>query len=301
MEEESLQRRAAFIASARPYVDALSRSAGGRPHVVELLDERGGRLYAVEVPLPSRPPVAAPHERAPAATHEVPVVDVDGRPRGALTLRVGRPSALLRDILHCAAIGIQSELLRARLLGGAAGAWAFDDGTRVPRLREDIVQAHAAARIRLDTASLLAAKGREDTSVLVALAEASFEQFRRRAALWLLLGVSARAGPVAVDIVAMVRDLIDLLGTEAGVRGTTLDLRSCEPCLVVDHRRGLGRALFRFLIDALAVAGAGGAVAIDVTPLGAGSAQIGATCVPRALPPAVLTLRVVACEVRNAR
>jgi hypothetical protein len=173
-------------------------------------------------------------------------------------------SARLREILVCAARGIEAELLRAQLEEDVRRVLASASGSALGRLRDDILQSYASARVRIETASRRApVRGIDATLSLIADAQRAIDRFGRQAALWRELA-SAEVGvphPVAVD--ALARDLVELLETEARTRRVELRESSFDAVLIRADRRSLAREVFTAILDAFDAAGAGGAVQVS--------------------------------------
>jgi transcriptional regulator of acetoin/glycerol metabolism len=296
-----LESRETLIRAARPYMTALSRAAGAERHAAMLGDESGivldlvGDEETVHGPEPFPGPGALLAEEVsgangigtPLAGEEyvelvgpehfiggfhvftcqgVPFRGPDGSAVGVISTSVRRveASARLREILVCAARGIEAELLRARLEDDVRKVLATASDSALARLRDDILQSLASARVRLDAAARRAPRrGLEATLGVVADAQRAIDRFGRQAALWRDLA-SAEVGadqPIALD--ALARDLVELLATEARTRGIELRAGPLDAAVVRADPRSLARALFTAMLDAFEAAGAGGVVHVS--------------------------------------
>jgi hypothetical protein len=170
-------------------------------------------------------------------------------------------SRRLREILICAASGIEAELVRAQLEEDVRRVVSTGTGSALARLREDVLQSYATARVRLDTAARAApARGLETTLQVISDAQRAIDRFARQAAVWRELASSEVGVPRPVAVDALARDLVDLLRTEARMRRVHVEAGALEPAsLRVDPRR-FAREVFTALIEAFDAAGPGGSV-----------------------------------------
>ncbi|MFT3766804.1 MAG: hypothetical protein QM820_15005 [Minicystis sp.] len=316
--ERLLDRRRAFAAAARPYMDAIAQAAGPERFTTVLADadailldaavdarsarEPGGT--AVPGSLLSEASIGANGVGSPLAEggyleiagsehfvqgfesftcQGLPVRGADRRIAGVLTVATRFPAAArrLREILVCAAHGIEAELSRRRLeedvrrLADHGDA----DAALVERLRQDIVQSQAAARIRVEAAAISLARSRaERAAEMIRLAEASIDGFRRQTDLWHCLAAADEGAPGPVALDRLVNDLLLLLHTEAAVSGIAVEPAAIEPVIVRADARRLARHLFRVLLRAFDAARGGGAVRVEVQRRG--GAEIVITSIP---------------------
>lgn len=297
----------AVLSAAHPFLRALSAAAGGERHAAMLSDAQAvvlaveGDEASVYGPERVPGPGALLSEELCGANglgtalaeggyvelvgpehfiqgfhlfscQGIPFRTPEGEVAGALSTSVRRPEASvrLREILVCAAHGIEAELLRGRLEEDLArvAAAAPDDARPLERLRQDVVQVQATARLKLHSAARAVARHRqEEDQRLVQQAEQALNTFRRRAALWRLLATEARAPACSMDLLLCVRALEDLLQTELAVRQVSLRVEG-ESVLTLAEPPALYRLLFRRLMRALDQAGAGGTVRACVWPQG---------------------------------
>jgi transcriptional regulator of acetoin/glycerol metabolism len=302
--ERLVARHAALMTAARPYLHALSQAAGAYPHAAVLGDARAIVLDAVgdEQTLHGPDPVPGPGSLLDEGTtgvnglgtplvedkyveivgpehfiegyqfftcQGIPVRDGAGQVVGALSTLVRRPeiSLRLRDMLLCAARGIEAELLRASLEHRLAALLADPDPAHqvLERLYLDLIQKHASARMRLELASQQLGVGLSLSAAdVLKLALRALEGYRREAASWRALASPALGGPpvpVALDEAA--RDLAMLLEGEAANHGARLVLHEIEPVMARADPGALRLSLLRAFVAALAQ-GRDGAVLIDV-------------------------------------
>lgn len=296
--ERLLQRQQAMLRAAHPFLRALSAAAGGDRHAAMLSDSQAvvlevlGDEASVHGPERVPGPGALLSEAAcganglgtplaeggyvelvgpehfiqgfhPFTCQGIPLRAPDGQVAGVISTSVRRPdaSARLREILLCAAHGIEAELLRERLerdLQRALEA-APDEASPLERLRQDVMQAQATARVRLLSAARVVARSARRELRLVHEAAQAIDTFRRRAELWRMLASEEQQPPRRVDLQESLRELADLLETELRVRQAHLEVEG-EPASLLAEPHQLYRQLFRGLMQALEHAGEGGSV-----------------------------------------
>jgi transcriptional regulator of acetoin/glycerol metabolism len=310
-----LDSRATLVGAARPYMAALSRAAGGDRHAAMLGDASGivldivGDEETVHGPEPFPGPGALLAEEVsgangigtPLAGQEyvelvgpehfiggfhiftcqgVPFRGPDGSVVGVISTSVRRveASARLREILVCAARGIEAELLRAQLEDDVRKVLATASDSALVRLRDDILQSFASARVRIDAASRRApTHALEATLGIIAEAQGAIDRFGRQAALWRDLA-SAEVGVArAIAVDGLARDLVELLATEARTRGIELRAGPLDAVVVRADPRSLSRELFTAMLDAFDAAGPGGVVQVSTLEgrrIGASSVRV---------------------------
>lgn len=320
--ERLLQRESWLIEAARPYLRLLSRAAGADRHAAMLGDADSvvldtlGDEHTIHGPEPYPAAGALLDESAAGSNgigtplaegayaelvgpehfiegfhlficQGVPVRDAAGRPVGVVGISVRRPEAAvrLRALLVCAANGVEAELVRRRLeedVRRVVQSGALDEPL-VEKLRQDIVQSQAAARLRAEAAARGIARNQiEEGMRLLDIAERSIASFRRQAALWRELSASG-AGPEAdVALHHLTVATTELMRTEAATRNIDLSIEAPEPSFVRADTRAVARALFRVLLHAFDLAGGGGAVRVRSLRAAPGVAQI---CVHATPPP----------------
>lgn len=317
--ERLLDRRRALVEAARPFLAALSRAAGTERHAAMLGDEHAvvldivGDEETVHGPEPFPGPGALLAEEVsgangigtPLAASEyvelvgpehfiggfhvftcqgVPFRAPDASVAGVISTSVRRveASARLREILVCAARGLEAEMMRSQLEEGVRRVLASGTDAALARLRDDILQSYAAARVRIAAAARRTPQ-REPGATVAVIADAhrAIDRFARQAALWRELASSEVGVPQPVAAHELVRDLVELLATEARTRRVELDHGPLEPASVRADVRALARALFSALLDALDAAGPGGSVRASTAGSGLGT---GPTLVVRGEP-----------------
>lgn len=304
--DKLLEERRDFVGAARPFMAALSRAAGRDRHAAMLGDTRGVVLDVVGDEASVHGPEAVPgpgsllaEETAgangigtPLAEHGyaelmgpehfiggfhpftcqgAPIRDPDGRTAGVISTSVRRADASqrLREILVCAANGIEAELLRRRLEVDVQRVLASGSDVALAKLRDDVVQSYAAARVRLDAAARHApARTAEYTLALVSEAQTAIDRFRERAALWRDLASDDIGIPRAFQLERRVADIVQLLATEAATRRVEIVAERLEEARVLADVRASSRAIFGAIVAALTVTRGGGAVkvAVEVLP-----------------------------------
>lgn len=317
-----LDRRSDFIAAARPYMEALSRAAGDDRHAAMLGDDSGFVLDVVgdeesvhgatAVPGPGAllseqvagangigsplaegtyvELVAAEHFIAgfhPFTCQGIPIFDPDARVAGTISTSVRKPSAgqRIREILVCAAHGIEAELIRLQLeedVRRVLSSGGLDEAL-MEKLRQDVVQSQTAARLKVEVAARDLSTNRLDLAMrLLGLAERSIAAFRRQGALWHELASFAVTAPRSVELNQLVSGLVELLATEAATGEIEVTLGEVEPITVEADAQDLARRLFRALLTAFDQARGGGAVRVDVRRLVGSSAEVRLTPFPPA-------------------
>lgn len=299
-----LERHQRLIQAARPYMRALSQAAGAERHAAMLGDARAVVLDVVGDPRsvdgPERVPgpgallaeevsgangIGTPLAEAayvelvgaehfiegfhPFTCQGVPVRDPDGAVAGVVSVSMRRTEAArrLREILICAVHGIEAELIRERLgedLRRVVAAGTIDEGL-LEKLRQDIVQSQATARLEVQLAARDFARDRLQYAMrLLSLAHASIASFERQSALWRDLVSMEQGAHRSIELDLLVRDLAALLRTEAATGRIALELGEIEPVRVDIDPRGASRELFRDFLRGFDVARGGGSVRVSV-------------------------------------
>jgi transcriptional regulator of acetoin/glycerol metabolism len=294
---------APLLAAAEPYLRALSQASGAHSHAAVLGDTRAVVLAAVgdehamatgEYPGPGvlmdeasagvngvgTPLVEGKYVEIVGPEHfiegfcettcqGIPLRDGTGAVVATLATSVRRRevSLRLREMLVCAAHGIEAELLHASLEARLARVLADPSPSHevLERLHLDLTQKQASARMRVELASQQLGRGQTVSATdVLQLAQRALEGYRRQATFWRLLASPEGARsprPVALD--EAVRDLAILLEGEAASLECELLLREIEPATVVADPVAVRSALFRAFLAAIARA-RGGAVLVDV-------------------------------------
>jgi transcriptional regulator of acetoin/glycerol metabolism len=188
---------------------------------------------------------------------------------GVLSISVRRPDAgqRLKEILLCASGGIEAELLIANLEKHIRRVLTSnpDDYQPLEELRQDIIQGHQAARLKLEISSRMVAVNRLDYAMkLLQQAEKSIQIFRHRATIWRNLA-SLEIGPIQpLSITDSLLDLVDLLATEATIRKVEILTYWTDKILVSADIRSLLRKLLRCFLNSFERAGKGGTIKVIV-------------------------------------
>ncbi|MDC3979775.1 hypothetical protein KEG57_04640 [Polyangium jinanense] len=198
----------------------------------------------------------------------IPVRDGAGAMAGVLSISVRKHEAghRLREIMLCAAHGIEMELLAARLEEELKQALVVGGQLEeaLERLLGDILQAQAGVRLRLAfAAEQLSFDRLTHARDLLALVTTILERFRLHAALWRELARDEPAASRPVPLDALVHDLLELLQTEASMRNVEVVLHDIEPLVIEADPNTLSRTVFRHLLGAMRAA-RGGAMQVDL-------------------------------------
>lgn len=281
-----------LIEAARPYMQALSQAAGSERHAAMLGDRNAAVLDVIgdeesvhgkqRVPGPGAllaeaqagangigSPLAeggyielvGPEHFIegfhPFTCQGLPLYGPEGETAGVLSTSVRRVEASqrIREILICAAHGIEAELMRRRLSTDLKNLFAAEDDEArlLDKLQQDIVQLQGAARLRLETAIRLARHDRRPAALrLVEAATDLIRRFQEQSRLWREIATSAPSAPQPVDLVAQTEAVSALLATEAAVRGLDVEVRHAGPVQVHADPRDVRRRLFKAFLNAFA-------------------------------------------------
>ncbi len=172
----------------------------------------------------------------------------------------------LKEILLCASQGIEAEFVVAILEKDVRRVLASNPNNYQPleELRQDIIQAHQAARIQLEMGSRLLVKRLDYAMLLLQQAEKSIQIFRRRSKIWRNLASLEVGTPQPVSLTDAIRDLVDLLSTEAAIRHIEIVTHWNQPITVVADSKSLLRNLFHYFLQAFESANKGGTVEVEV-------------------------------------
>jgi transcriptional regulator of acetoin/glycerol metabolism len=297
-----LQKEAPLLEAAHPYLRALSLAASGEKRAALLADARGIVLDVVGDPETLSSGFPAPGMQMSEAVAgsngigtalaEDDYVEVIGpehfvetlcaftcqglplRQHGvgtvgvlALVVRRLEAASRVREILFCAAQGIEAELMRRRVERGMRHVFAGNgsmDGS-AETLWQDIVQLHAAARVRFETAAQGVRKDRHEHALhLIRLADGLAKRFARQTELWLEIANDDVGAAQHVDLTARVAELVGLLETTSAIRGVRIAQRG-ETVFAFEDTRALTRRVFRAIFRGLEEAPAGGVLEIHVT------------------------------------
>jgi sigma-54 dependent transcriptional regulator, acetoin dehydrogenase operon transcriptional activator AcoR len=297
-----LEREDRLLAAARPYLAALSRAAGGAYHAAMLADYQGHVLAVIgdETTIHGAESVPGPGALMSEACvganglgtslaeagyveivgpehyiegfhgytcQGIPVLGVSGQIAGALSISLpGLATATrVRDILFCASQGIECDLLSRELLETVVRTRHTADSGVAERLRQDIVQHLAAARLKLELAAQRLARG-GDIAMLVQAAEELTIRFRQRAELWRDLVTDAVTAPGPIRLDDLVAQMLALLATEASINELTLTWGSQQDAAVImSDRHRAGRKILAEILTGMQRVGRGGMLQIEVS------------------------------------
>jgi sigma-54 dependent transcriptional regulator, acetoin dehydrogenase operon transcriptional activator AcoR len=196
----------------------------------------------------------------------IPIVGSGGSVLGVMSISLRGIGTLdrIRDILFCASQGIECDLLSQELLDTVVRSRQDGAAGVAERLRQDIVQHLAAARLKLELAAQRLARG-GDTAALLETAEELTVRFRRRATLWRDLVTEAVAAPSPFRLDEMVEQMIALLSTEASVNELNLAWGARQaPAMVLADPHGAGRKLLAEVLTGMQRIGSGGRLRLEV-------------------------------------
>lgn len=302
--EDLITKNSDLIRVASPYIRMLSQAAGVDRHAVMLSDQQAILLDVVgdkqtvqeteSFPGPGSllsesvagangigtPLAEADYVEIISAEHfiegfhpftcqGIPLRNDKQEIVGALSISMLRPDAgqRLKEILLCASLGIEADLLVANLEKHIRRVLKSNPNEYQPLedLRQDVIQANHAARLKLEVVSRMVAVNRLDYAMqLLGQAEHSIDIFRRRAEIWRTLA-SFEIGTVQpVSLTDQISNLIDVLSTETAIRQVTILPDWYEPITVFADPRSLLHDLLRYFLQAFDQAGKGGQVQVVV-------------------------------------
>jgi sigma-54 dependent transcriptional regulator, acetoin dehydrogenase operon transcriptional activator AcoR len=302
--ERLLEQQQALITAARPYMEVLFGVAELERHAVTLGDAHAvvlsvlgdeesvngptrwlpgpGALLSEEVcgtnglgtPLATGGyfEVVGPEHFIsgfhPFTCQGIPIRDAEDKMAGAIStsLRLQVASSRLRDMLVCAAHGIEAELLLRQLESDIRGVLAAPGDEQVLRvLREDVDRLRESSREGLRMAARQATVSRFEYALrLLRLAEETVHDIRHRALVWRTLASLEEGQRRPVALTELVWALSGLLREEALHQRVELVFGEQEPVHVEADVHMLSRQLLHAALQTLALAGPGGAVRIDV-------------------------------------
>lgn len=305
--ERLIAQNQTLLDTARPYIRMLSQAAGQQRHAV-MVGDRNAILLGVQgddqtihgpEPFPSlgsllsegtaganglgTPLAEAGYVEIAATEHfiegfhpftcqGIPLYDRKRQIAGVLSISVRSPDVgqRLKEILLCASHGIEADLMIMNLEADIRNVLSANPDEYQPLeiLKQDLIQSHQAARLKLEVGSRMVASNQLDYArQLVQQAENSIQLFRRRATLWQVLA-SSEAGTVQpVCVTDRLNDLCDLLKTEIAIRRVDVIPSWHEPINVIADDKSLIRKLLRYLLQAFEQAATGGSIRVNVEKL----------------------------------
>ncbi len=305
--EQLLEQNRDLINAARPYFRMLSQAAGQERHAVMLGDRNAIVLGVMGDDQTINGPEPFPNSGSllsegiagangigtslaeagyveiaatehfiegfhPFTCQGIPLYNEKREVTGVFSISVRRPEVgqRLKEILLCASHGIEADLMVANLEKDIRQVLAAspDDYQPLEKLKQDLIQSHQAARLKLEMSSRLVARSRLDYALqLVQQAEQSIQLFRRRANLWHDLASSQRGIVQSICITDKLDDLIDLLKTEIAIRRVELVPCWTEPIRVLADHKELIRQLLRYFLKSFEQMVEGDSVAVRVEKL----------------------------------
>jgi len=306
--EQLIEQNRDLINAARPYVRMLSQAAGQERHAVMLGDRNAIVLGVTGDDQTINGPEPFPNSGSllsegiagangigtalaeagyieiaatehfiegfhPFTCQGIPLYNEKREITGVFSISVRRPEVgqRLREILLCASHGIEADLMVANLEKDIRQVLAArpDDYQPLAKLKQDLIQSHQAARLKIEMSSrLMAASSRLDHALQwVQQAEQSIQLFRRRANLWHDLASSQREIVQPICITNKLDDLIDLLKTEIAVRQVEVVTDWHEPMCVLADQKELLRQLLRYFLKSFEQMRAGDSVVVRVEKL----------------------------------
>lgn len=301
-----LEQQNPLICAARPYMKILSQAAKSDRHAVmlseqnaivldvigdeqsvkgpervpdpgSLLSEAVGGTNGIGTPLAenSYVEIVGPEHFIagfhPFTCQGIPLRNDKQQVIGALSISVRQREVgqRLKDILICASHGIEAEMLFRRLEADVHCVVATnpEDAQPLDNLYQDIVQAHSAARLRLEMTSRLVAGNKFDyAKQLLKQAEELIQLFRHRATLWRNLASFAeteQVEPICLNVA--VQELVDLLATETKIREIEIIIQTEEEVWVEADYQLFFKNLFHYFLRAFELVGSGGSVLVQVS------------------------------------
>lgn len=300
-----LEQQDALICAARPYMKILSQAAKSDRHAVmlseqnaivldvigdeqsvkgpervpdpgSLLSEAVGGANGIGTPLAENSYVeivGAEHFIAgfhPFTCQGIPLRNDKHQVIGALSISVRQREVgqRLKDILVCASHGIEAEMLFRRLEADIRCLVTTnpEDAQPLDNLYQDIVQAHSAARLRLEMTSRLVAGNKFDYArQLLQQAEELIHLFRHRATLWRNLASFAETEKVQpICLSDGVQELVDLLATEIKIREVEIIIQTEEEVWVEADYQDFFKNLFHYFLRAFELVGSSGSVLVKI-------------------------------------
>ncbi|AFY47860.1 transcriptional activator of acetoin/glycerol metabolism [Nostoc sp. PCC 7524] len=319
--ERLVEQHSDLIDAVRPYFRILSQAVGNQRHAVMLGDRQGilldaiGDEQTINGPEPFPKPgsllseavagangigttlaeadyveiIAAEHFIEgfhPFTCQGIPIRNEKQEIVGVLSISSRQPDAgkRLKEILLCASRAVEAEFIIANLEKDIHRVLTSnpEDYQRLDELRQDLIQANQAGRLKLEVSSrMLAANRIEHAKKLLQQAEQSIQIFRRRADIWHTLASLETGTAKPLSLTGIIEDIVDLLSTEAAIRKIEVITEWQEPITVFTEPRSLLRHLLRYFIQSFEIAGEGGIVKVAVySMLNSDLVQVSFTSIP---------------------
>lgn len=302
--ERLLEQQNYLIKAVRPYATIISQAAGREHHAVMLSDHKAIVLDLVgdkqTVQAESFPKAGALLSESVAGANGIgtplaqesyveivasehfiegfqgftcqgiPMRNSKGEILGVLSISLQSPDASfrLKELLLCACAGVEAELILANLEANLRQVLLShpDDYEVLEKLRQDIVQAHYTARLRMDLSSRMVAANRIDyAKQILQQAEQSIDLFRRRAKFWQELASPDIGSVQSLSLIESIRNLVELLSTEAAIRKVEVIPPPLDDIIKINvQEKNFLRHLLRYFLVAFENAGEGGTVQIKI-------------------------------------
>ncbi|WP_013334537.1 GAF domain-containing protein [Gloeothece verrucosa] len=299
-----LNKESPLIQAVRPYAQILAQAAGKEPHAVLLSDchavlldlwgdkdmvqsksfPQPGSLLSEEVAGANgigTPLAEGTYSQIVTAEHFIdgfypftclgmPVRNLKQEIVGVLNISLQSPehSQKFKELLLCASAGVEAELILGNLEAALSQVKAArpDDYEVLEKLRQDLVQTHHAARLRMDFSSRLIATNRIDyAQQLLQQAEQSIAIFRHRSYFWYSLASSERDSIKSIFLMDTILTLVKLLSTEATIRQVEVITPSFnEEIKITVFEKKFLRKLLRYFLAAFEKAGAKGILMLEI-------------------------------------
>ncbi|WP_414755506.1 GAF domain-containing protein [Anabaena sp. CCY 9910] len=299
--ERLVEQQSYLLDVVRPYFQILSQAAGKEPHAVMLGDRQAillgltgdeqtinsesfpaaGSLLSESVagangigtPLAEEDYVeiiASEHFIEgfhPFTCQGIPLRNEKQEIVGVLSISSQRQDAgqRLKEILLCASRAVEAEFLIANLKKDIHHVLTSNPEEYQPleELRQDIIQAHHAARLKLEVSSRMVAVNRLDyAKQLLQQADKSIRIFQRHAAIWRNLASSDVGSVETISLTDTIQDFVELLSTEANIRKIEVVTNWQEPIIVITEPATLLRRLLRYFLQSFEKAGKGGTLEV---------------------------------------
>lgn len=289
-----------LIQAARPFLRTLSEAAGDHRHAAMLGDRTGRILDILGDEASISGPEAVPGPGAlldessagangigtplahdayveligpehfiegfhPFTCQGIPLRDAFGEVAGVLSASVRRQetASRLRDVLFCATEGLECQLIHEWLLGWVKSV-GMPQAAWPDKLRQDLVQTFASARLEFELAARDIARGGSADDVIEKI-RAELRRFRGLADTWRDLVEHHHRGDEELWLADVTSSVFDLLATEARFSRVELTFSESPRVRVLDDRTGLARRILGLLLDAMQAAGVGGRVSAGIT------------------------------------
>jgi signal transduction histidine kinase len=201
----------------------------------------------------------------PFTCQGIPLRDAFGEVAGVLSASVRRQetASRVRDVLFCATEGLECQLIHEWLLGWVKSV-GVGQASWADKLRQDLVQTFALARLEFELAAQEIARGGSTDDVIEKI-RAELRRFRRLADTWRDLVEHRHRGDEELWLADVTSNVFDLLATEARFARVQLTLSDPQRFRVLDDRTGLARRILGLVLDAMQAAGPGGRVLAEIT------------------------------------